>query len=126
LSLLIEVSRLGVYSSIWIFYGFLIPNQEFENLLRFCTVDSDDYNGDGEFEYYVADENYTHEIWVDVFIYGKKLYHTEAREYIWGGNREVVDLKRVLKIHHMQKKKIDKMATKCGTEATCFAVAVIS
>ena len=109
---------MGIDSSISIGYGFRIPESYHHKLLR---KDPEDAN------YYIGDDHYTHELFDadSTFVYGKILYSTEAREYAWAGNREVVDLKKDLKIHHMQKKKIDRMAEKCRAKAIYFAAATI-
>ena len=109
---------MGIESSIFIGYGFRIPESYYKDLLR---KDPEDDN------YYIGDNHYTHELYDEneTFIYGKILYDTEARVYFWDGNRDIIDLKKVLKIHHMQKKKIDRIAKKCGTEAIYFAAAMI-
>ena len=114
---------MGIDSSMQIGYGFRIPKREYNNLLKRQTVKSDEYEiGD-----YTGDDKYTHELFDEerTFIYGRIIYETEAREYIENGNREVVDLKKLLKIHHMQKRKIDTMAKKCGAQAIYFAIAII-
>ena len=109
---------MGIDSSISIGYGFRIPESDYKSLLRKDPEDDD---------YYIEDGHYTHELFDEesTFVYGKILYSTEARVYFWDGNREVVDLKKVLKIHPMQKKKIDRMAEKCGAKAIYFAAAMI-
>lgn len=109
---------MGIDSSILIGYGFRIPESDYNELLK---EDPEDDN------YYIGDDQYTHELFDEesTFVYGKILYKTEARVYFWNGNREVVDLKKVLKIHHMQKKKIDWMAEKCRAKAIYFAAGTI-
>ena len=109
---------MGIESSILIGYGFRIPESDYKSLLRKDPEDDD---------YYIEDGHYTHELFDEesTFVYGKILYSTEARVYFWNGNREVVDLKKVLKIHPMQKKKIDRMAEKCKAKAIYFAAAAI-
>ena len=109
---------MGIDSSISIGYGFRIPASYYHKLLR---KDPEDDN------YYIEDGHYTHELFDanSTFVYGKILYSTEAREYAWDGNREVVDLKKALKINHMQKKKIDRMAAKCRAKAIYFAAGTI-
>lgn len=62
---------MGIYSSLNIFYGFLIPKYKYPDLLR--------VNENG---YYEANEVYTHEMDIDHFIYGKMLYGEEARSYL--------------------------------------------
>ena len=108
---------MGIDSCIWVGYGFVIPQDNFDDLLK----KDPSYDGD-----YLADEVYTHDIAPRGFIYGKMIYSTEARCYLDDGNRDIVDLKKVLRIHLVQKKKIDKMARKCKTKATYVAVAMIS
>jgi len=107
---------MGIDSYIWVGYGFIIPEHEFDHLLQW----------DREIDYYDGDNDYTHQIIGDIFVYGKVVYHTEARVYLWDGNKEIVDLKKALKIHHMQRMKIDKTAKQCGTKASYFAVSSVS
>ena len=109
---------MGIDSSVFIGYGFRIPKCEYDDLLRKDPEDDD---------YYVGDDIYTHELFDEesTFIYGKILYSTEARVYLWSGNREVLDLKKALKIHHTQRKKIERMAKQCGTKAIYFAAGMI-
>jgi len=108
---------LGIENSIKMGYGFRIPESQYEYLL--------DKEVDGLDSYYIGDNNYTHEIPNGDFIYGKVLYSTEARVYYWDGNKDIVDLKRILKVHHTQKNKIDNMAKKCGSKAIYFATGYI-
>ena len=109
---------MGIESSILIGYGFRIQESDYEKLLKKDPEDED---------YYIGDDHYTHELFDEesTFVYGKILYSTEARVYFWDGNREVVDLKKDLRIHPVQKKKIDRMAEKCKAKAIYFAAATI-
>jgi hypothetical protein len=101
---------MGIESSINIGYGFWIPECEYDHLLE------KDVEG-----YHIGDDIYTHEIPNGGFIYGKVLYSTEAGVYYWDGNKDIIDLKKLVKIHHMQKRKIDCMAKKCRAKAIYFA-----
>jgi hypothetical protein len=114
---------MGIYSEINVAYGFRIPERLYEKLLRRDPEDDED----SYVEHYIGDDDYTHELFTETtsFMYGKILYTTEARNYIDDGNREVVDVKKVMNLHHMQKKKIDRMAKQCRLKATYFTVAVI-
>jgi len=98
-------------------YGFRIPKTRYKELLK---KDPEDEN------YYIGDDVYTHELYDQkpTSIYGKILHSTEARVYFWDGNREVIDLKK-LKIHPMQKRKIERMAKQCRAKAIYFAAAMI-
>lgn len=61
-----------------------------------------------------------------IFVFGKILYETEARSYLWDGNREVVDVGKALKIHPLVKKKIDRVADECRKKARFFILTFIS
>ena len=106
---------MGIDSSLNIFYGFLIPKSKHSELLK---VDEDGY--------YEADEVYTHELDFDHFVYGKNLYAQESRHYFWAGNQEVVDISKGFILHHMQKRKVDRIAEECNRKADYIFVACIS
>ena len=113
---------MGIDSYIFIGYGFRIPESEYGNLLIRQEEDTDEL-AEGDM---VGDNVYTHEICPgEVYFYGKIIHTTEARSYIWDGNRQVLDLRKDLKIHHMQKRKIDDMAKRLKLRARYFAVGVV-
>jgi len=108
---------LGIDSSLTMGYGFIIPEACYERLLP---------RDDECPEYFTGDDIYTHEMSDGIYIFGKIFYETEARCYLWDGNREVVDVKEALKIHYMVKKKIDRIADECGQKANYFVLTEIT
>ena len=108
---------MGIDSYLYMGYGFRIPKTHYERLLpreEECP------------EYFTGDNIYTHELGGEIFIFGIILYKTEARSYLYDGNREVVDVKKALTVHHMVKRKIDRVATECRRKARFFTLTLIS
>ena len=108
---------MGIDSYLSMGYGFRIPKAHYERLLP---------REDKCPEYFTGDNIYTHDKGEGIFIFGKILYETEARRYLWGGNREVVDVKKALDIHPMVKRKIDRVANECRRKARYFIITLIS
>jgi hypothetical protein len=108
---------MGIDSYLFMGYGFRIPKAHHERLLP---------RDDECPEYFTGDDIYTHDMGEGIFIFGKILYRTEARCYLWNGNREIVDVKNTLNVHHMVKRKIDRAAVECRRKAKFFILTVIS
>ena len=107
---------MGIDSCLYMGYGFRIPKAHYDRLLpreEDCP------------EYFTGDNIYTHDLGEGIFIFGKILYKTEARCYLYDGNREVVDVKKALNVHPMIKKKIDRVAKECRRKAKFFTVTLI-
>ena len=106
-------------------FNMQLPKPDLTGIRRSVRVDRIiDYYEEGD---QLGDGIYTHDFvcFRTFYLTGKIIHDTEARVYFWDGNREILDLKKVFKIHHMQKRKIDKMAEKCSTKAKYFTIAAI-
>ena len=111
---------MGTYSCIKIGYGFPIPDEHFDAFLK-KDLNKKSY----EYGEYVEDGIYTHRLGPDTFVYGKIIYCKDDYTYFEEGNREVLDLNKILKISMLHKTKIDRMAKKFRTKATFFGIALI-